>query len=147
MNVLPHALVATEVARLRAGRPVRLPFFLSRVPAGWPSPADDYVERRLDLNELLVRRPESTYFVRVEGESMIEAGIYAGDVLVVDRAEEARPGDVVVAALDGELTVKRLERHEGRLYLVAENGAYPPIEVRTELTIWGVVRHVVRTIR
>jgi DNA polymerase V len=116
------------------------------VPAGFPSPADDYTDGQLDLNELLIQRPEATFFVRVEGDSMVGAGIHSGDLLIVDRSAEATGGEVVVAAIDGELTVKRVCRRDGALWLVAENDAYPPIEVTTELVIWGVVEHVIHKV-
>ena len=118
---------------------------LSRVPAGFPSPADDFEEGPLDIAEYLVDSPETTYFVRVEGESMEGVGIHHGDLLVVDRSKEPRQGDVVVAALNGVLTVKRLEEKENRLFLTAEHPSYDPIEVRPceDLVLWGVVRHVI----
>jgi DNA polymerase V len=122
------------------------PLFLTRVPAGFPSPADDHVDRSLDLNDLLIKRPEATFFVRVEGDSMEGAGIRSGDLLVVDRSLEARDGDVVVAALDGEMTVKRVRQRGGALWLVAANDAYPPQRVTTELVVWGVVQHVVHEV-
>lgn len=118
---------------------------LCRVPAGFPSPADDFEEGPLDIAEYLVDSPETTYFVRVEGESMEGVGIHHGDLLVVDRAKEPAGGDVVVAALNGVLTVKRLEQKEGRLLLTAEHPSYEPIEVspHEDLVIWGVVKHVI----
>ena len=82
-----------------------LPFFLSRVPAGFPSPADDYLEGELDLNELLIQHPAATFFVRLAGDSMVNAGLFDGDILVVDRAEQASHGHIVVAVIDGEMTV------------------------------------------
>ena len=139
-------LRAVAVMAAAAGPQQPLPLFLTRVPAGFPSPADDYVDRQLDLNDLLVQRPEATFFVRVEGDSMTGAGIHSGDLLVVDRTAEAAPGKVVVAAIDGELTVKRLRRSPDALWLVAENDAYPPQRVTTELVIWGVVRHVIHEV-
>lgn len=124
------------------------PLMLGRVAAGFPSPADDYVDRRLDLNEHLVPHPEATFFARASGDSMLGAGIHDGDLLVVDRAEEARPGRVVVVALDGELTVKRLVRERGRLLLRPENPAYEPMDIteREDVTVWGVVTHVVHSL-
>lgn len=123
----------------------RRPLFLSRVQAGFPSPADDYVETGLDLNEHLIERPTSTFFVRVQGDSMTEAGIADGSVLIVDRAEEAENRDIVVAALDGELTVKRLRAQSGCCWLVPANDEHDPIEVTEarEMVIWGVVQHVI----
>lgn len=126
---------------------LRLPLFLSRVQAGFPSPADDYVESSLDLNRHLIKRPASTFLVRVQGDSMVNAGIHDGDTLIVDRAEEAQDGSVVVAALDGELTVKRIRRRGQALHLVPENPDHSPIEVAegSELVVWGVVQHVIHS--
>ncbi len=124
-----------------------LPLYGSRIAAGFPSPADDHQEDSLDLNEYLVKHPAATFFVRVEGDSMTGAGIHHGDLLVVDRAIEPKAGHIVVAVVDGELTVKRLEAREGRLWLMPENPAYPPLEIREgmEFLIWGVVAHAVRS--
>ncbi len=129
----------------RAARPL----FLSRVPAGFPSPAEDYVEGSLDLNEHLIEHREATFFVRVKGQSMTGAGIADGDLLVVDRSLEAGDGDIVVAVVDGELTVKRLSRRGGRVRLLAEHPGFAPIEFKDgqELTVWGVVTSIVRRIR
>jgi len=128
--------------------PVSAPLFNSRVAAGFPSPADDYVEKTLDLNELLVQKPAATFFVRAEGESMIGAGIHNNDILVVDRSLEATPGRVVICALNGELTVKRLASQNGHLLLHAENPDYPdiPIHDELELVIWGVVTNVIHAV-
>lgn len=117
------------------------PLFLSRVPAGFPSPAEDYVEAALDLNEHLIAHKEATFFVRVRGDSMIGAGIRNGDLLVVDRAREAKGGDIVIAVVDGDLTVKRLTQRGAYLCLMPENPCYSPIEPKEgqELTVWGVV--------
>jgi DNA polymerase V len=129
--------------------PFRLPMFTARIPAGFPSPADDYVDGGLDLNELLVRHPAATFFVRVSGDSMTGAGIHSGDVLVVDRAETARNRSVIIAALNGELTVKRLVRDGGRVWLVSENPDYAPMEVSgdTQFEVWGVVVHVIHSLK
>lgn len=126
----------------------RHPLFLSRVPAGFPSPADDYVEASLDLSEHLIRNEKATFFVRVAGDSMREAGIHDGDILVVDRSVEPEDESVVVAALDGELTVKRYEVRSGYPYLMPEADGYDPIPIRDgqELIVWGVVQHVVHEV-
>ena len=112
-----------------------------KVSAGFPSPAADYEEKRLDINEYLVRNPVSTFFFPVEGDSMQGAEIFDGDVLVVDRSVRPVHGHIVVAFVDGERLVKRLCRKNGRVALLAENPAYPPLEVtgERELTVWGVV--------
>lgn len=125
-----------------------LPLFASRVPAGAPAPADDLREADIDLNTHLVNRPATTFLVKVKGDSMIDAGIHDGDMLVVDRSLEARAGKVVVAVLDGELTVKRLERENGRVRLLPENPAYAPIEVpeTANFLIWGVVTSVIHKV-
>lgn len=125
-----------------------IPYFLDRVPAGFPSPAQDYVERTLDLNQLCIEHPTATYFVRAQGDSMIGAGIHSGDVLVVDRAIEARHGDVVIAGWEGELMVKRLELRPS-IRLVPENTAFAPIVIPegVELEIFGVVTNVVHRLR
>ena len=129
-------------------QPLRLPLAGASVAAGFPSPADDYIEVGLDLNELLIRHPSSTFFLRVSGDSMVEAGIQDGDLLVVDRSLDARPGQVVVAVLDGAFTLKRLARHQGRLRLEAANSAYPPLELHQcgDVQIWGVAIHVIHSL-
>ncbi|MDD3619752.1 MAG: translesion error-prone DNA polymerase V autoproteolytic subunit [Desulfobulbaceae bacterium] len=121
------------------------PLFLSGVSAGFPSPAEDYVDRTLDLNELLIKNPAATFFVRVAGDSMTGAGIHHDDILVVDRSLEPVSNNIVIAVYDGELTVKRLVRDKNGLRLVAENPNYPPLEITEEngCEIWGVVTSVV----
>jgi DNA polymerase V len=125
-----------------------LPLFSGKVAAGFPSPADDYVEKTLDLNELLVQKPAATFFVRAQGESMLGAGIHPNDILVVDRSIEPVPGKIVICALNGELTVKRLERHNKQWQLKAENPAYADIVIHEELemVIWGVVTNVIHAL-
>lgn len=125
-----------------------LPLFASRVPAGAPVPADDLRERDIDLNQHLVHHPDSTFLVTVKGDSMIDAGIHDGDLLVVDRSLDPRPGKVVVAVLNGELTVKRLFKGVSSLMLLPENPAYKPIEVPEEASffIWGVVTNVIHPV-
>lgn len=125
-----------------------LPLFASRVPAGSPVAADDLKEADIDLNAHLVSHPASTFMVTVKGDSMINAGIHDGDLLIVDRALQARSGKVVVAVINGELTVKRLEKTASGLFLMPENPAYSPIEVPEEaaLFIWGVVTNVIHPV-
>lgn len=120
---------------------LRLPYFATRIPAGFPSPADDYVEDRLDLNELVIKRPASTFFVHAVGNSMRNAGIHDEDILIVDRGEEAVDRRIVVAVVNGEFTVKRVQRVKGKLFLLPENDAFPPIEITKEMDfeVWGVV--------
>jgi len=135
-------------------RPCPLPLVAAAVPAGFPSPAEDFIEGKLDLNEHLIRRPAATFIVRVKGDSMAGAGIFPGDLLVVDRSLEAKSGSIVIAVIGGELTVKRLlrsSRNHNEKYgdehgndqwlLMAENPHYPPIVLGPdrECMIWGVV--------
>ena len=123
-----------------------LDLYLSRVPAGFPSPADDYAEDRLDLHALLGLDSPSCFVVQAEGWSMRDEGIFDGDLMVVDRAVEPQTGMVVVAAVDGELTVKRYVRRGRRAVLLAANPDHEPIELAEgqELVVWGVVTHSVR---
>ena len=118
------------------------------VAAGFPSPADDYIENPLDLNDFVTRHPASTFFVRVEGVSMINGGIKDRDILVVDRVLEAHTGHVVVAVINGEMVVKRLQCRNGKWHLVPENSSYKPVEITEDLdcVIWGVVTHVLHTL-
>lgn len=124
---------------------LNLPLFESRVSAGFPSPADDYIEAALDLNQHLIRHPAATFFVRASGESMVNAGIQNNDILVVDRSLEPKHGDIIIAALNGELTVKRLDLMGKMVTLKPENPKYPAIEVTEEMEflIWGIVTSVV----
>lgn len=126
----------------------KLPVFLGRLPAGFPSPADDYLEGKLDLNRHLIKHPAATFFVRVSGDSMLEAGIHTGDLLVVDRSLEATDGNVIVAALDGELTVKRLSKRGDTIRLLPANANYQAIEIRANqaFEIWGVVTNVIHAL-
>ena len=121
------------------------PLMASSVPAGFPSPAEQYVESQLDLNELLVRRPAATFFVRAAGDSMIDAGIRPGDILIVDRSLEARHGSIVIACVDNDFTVKYLHSANGVWQLRAANRKYPPIRFSEgmELKIFGVVTAVI----
>ncbi|EBX4927320.1 DNA polymerase V subunit UmuD [Salmonella enterica subsp. enterica serovar Bareilly] len=125
---------------------IYLPFFSYLVPCGFPSPAADYIEQRIDLNELLVSHPSSTYFVKATGDSMIDAGINDGDLLVVDSSRTAEHGDIVIAAVDGEFTVKRLQLRP-TIQLNPMNSAYSPIIVGSEdtLDVFGVVTFIVKT--
>ena len=126
----------------------KLPLVTEAVAAGFPSPATDFCEARLDLNELCVKHPAATYFVRAQGDSMIEAGIFPGDVLIVDRSLTAKHGDIVIAALNGELTVKKLET-KPKSRLVPMNSKYAPIDIpeNTDIEIFGVATTVVHSLK
>ena len=125
-----------------------LPLFLSRIRAGFPSPADDYLDKKLDLNEHLIKHPSATFFVKVKGDSMIKAGINSGDILVVDRSLEPKDKKIVVAVVNGEFTVKRVRNVRDKLYLFSENDDYPAIEIKEEsdFEFWGVVIHVIHSV-
>jgi DNA polymerase V len=133
---------------LEVGIQYKIPLYGCTVRAGFPSPADDYIESYLDLNSHLIHHPASTFFVRAAGDSMIKAGIADGDLLVVDRSVEASNGRIVIAAVNGELTVKRLSLKNGQTQLLPENDSYPPINITEdlEMIIWGVVIHNIRSV-
>jgi DNA polymerase V len=124
------------------------PLFMVPVAAGFPAPAEDYIEAQLDLNQYLIRHQAATFFVRASGDSMIGAGIHSGDLLVVDRAIQPTDGSVVIAVVNGELTVKRLFKKGDRLQLLAENEQYAPLEINehTEFQIWGVVTNSIHSL-
>ncbi|MDR2696169.1 MAG: translesion error-prone DNA polymerase V autoproteolytic subunit [Deltaproteobacteria bacterium] len=122
-----------------------LPLYLSPVAAGFPSPAEDYLDRKLDLHAHLVRNHAATFFLRASGDSMIKAGILDGDLLVADRSLTPGNGSVVIAAVAGELTVKYLEKRRGRVLLVPANEEYPEIDIseNEDTVIWGVVTYAI----
>lgn len=124
------------------------PLFVANVPAGFPSPADDYKEEKLDLNKYLIKNPAATYFVRVTGDSMIGAGIHSGDLLVVDRSIEPVDKKVVIANINGELTVKRIRIRNNKITLEPENSGFPTQEIKpgTEFEVWGVVTNVIHAL-
>ena len=124
-----------------ATKKFRIPLLNDSVSAGFPSPADDYTEENIDLNEHLISNPFSTFFLRVKGESMINAGIKDKDLIIVDKSLIAKPGDIVIAMIDGEFTIKRLSIKNNELYLKAENHNYPDFSFKNhiDVQIWGVV--------
>jgi DNA polymerase V len=121
------------------------PLFMVPVTAGFPSPAEDYIEGKLDLNKYLIRHPAATFFVRVTGESMIDAGIHPGDILIVDRAIEPADKNVVIAVIDGEFLVKRIRMIQGKFFLMPENEKFKPLKIENEMNfeVWGVVTNVI----
>ena len=120
---------------------VKIPLLADLVSAGFPSPADDYTEENIDLNEYLISNPFSTFFLRVKGDSMINAGIKDNDLIIVDKSLIAKPGNIVIAMIDGEFTIKRLSIKNDELYLKAENHNYPDFSFKNhiDIQIWGVV--------
>ncbi len=125
-----------------------LPLYLSRIKAGFPSPAEDYLDKKLDLNEYLIKHPASTFFVKVKGDSMAGAGITSGDILIVDRSLDPKDKSIVVAVVNGDFTVKRICKDGQRLFLVAENPKYPLMEIKDDMDfeVWGVVVHVIHSV-
>jgi len=119
----------------------RIPLLSDSVSAGFPSPADDYTEENIDLNEHLISNPFSTFFLRVKGDSMINAGIKDKDLIIVDKSLIAKPGNIIIAMIDGEFTIKRLSIKNDELYLKAENHNYPDFRFKNhmDVQIWGVV--------
>ena len=119
----------------------KIPLLNDSVSAGFPSPADDYTEENIDLNEHLISNPFSTFFLRVKGDSMINAGIKDKDLIIVDKSLIAKPGNIVIAMIDGEFTIKRLSIKNDELYLKAENHNYPDFRFKNhiDVQIWGVV--------
>ena len=125
-----------------------LPLFSDSVSAGFPSPADDYSEESIDLNDHLIRNPFSTFFLRIKGESMINSGIHDKDLVIVDKSLIPRPGNVVIAMIDGEFTVKRFSIKDNKFYLKAENINYPDFnfEDHNDIQIWGVVTYSIHAL-
>jgi DNA polymerase V len=137
-----------EIFTALRGKRTALPLHITWIPAGFPSPADDYIDKKLDLNEYLIKHPAATFFVRVSGDSMICAGIDNSDILIVDRAVEPTHNKIIVAVLDGEFTVKRFKIKGNRVFLVPENDKYPVIEIKEGMNfeIWGVVTNVIHQV-
>jgi DNA polymerase V len=127
---------------------VNLPLFGSKIRTGFPSPADDHLEATIDLNQHYVRHPAATFFVRVQGTSMIGAGIHSGDMLVVDRSLEAKSGSIVIAVVNGEMTLKRLLLSGDEVWLMPENPDFQPLQILDgmDLQLWGAVAHVIHSL-
>jgi DNA polymerase V len=125
-----------------------MPLFNARIQAGFPSPTDDWLEEALDLNEHLIEHPSATFFARVQGESMIDAGIHKNDLLVIDRALSAKSYDLVVCVLDGDFTLKRIVFEGGSVALVPANKDFPVMHVQPhqDFEVWGVVKHVIHSV-
>ena len=126
----------------------KIPLLNDSVSAGFPSPADDYTEENIDLNEHLISNPFSTFFLRVKGDSMINAGIKDNDLVIVDKSLTARPGNIIIAMIDGEFTIKRLSIKNDELYLKAENHNYPDFRFKNhiDVQIWGVVIYSIHSL-
>lgn len=142
---IPLSKVEAVKTFLTQEPPLLPPLYGSKVRAGFPSPVDDYIEDRLDLNAHLIQHPAASFFVTASGDSMRNAGIHSGDLLIVDKSIQAAHDHIVIAAINGELTVKRLSRADGRVRLMPENDEFEPIDIsdEDELVIWGVVTYVI----
>ena len=140
VEIIGPALMTHEI--------IKCPVFASTVKAGFPSPAEDFIEERLDLNEKCIKHPAATFFVRVSGSSMLNAGIRNNDLLIVDRSIEPSNNKVVIAVINGEFTVKRVEKANGKVFLMPENKNFKPIEITEDMDckIWGVVTHVIHSV-
>lgn len=138
----------TDIFVPELSRAIRLPLFLTPVSAGDPQSAEDYVEQQLDIGRYLIKNPSTTFLVRVTGDSMIGAGIHSGDMLVVDRSIEPSDGRIVIAVIDGELTIKRLRRKGRKIMLMPENPDYEPVTFRSDadIPVWGVVTSVIHSL-
>ena len=125
---------------------LELPFIEGGISAGFPSPALDFIDLKIDLNKHVVKHPSSTFYGRVKGVSMIEAGIHDGDLLVIDKSLEPKHGKIAVCYIDGEFTVKRIQLNAGQCWLMPANKDYKPIQItaENELLIWGIVTHVIK---
>ena len=123
---------------------IKLPFLTSTVCAGFPSPADDYIEENLDLNKFLIKQKDSTFFMTVEGDSMIDIGIFSGNILIIDRSIKTYENKVVVVVLNGEFTVRTFVKRQGRIFLVPANKKYSVVEIieGMDFEVWGVVTTV-----
>ena len=120
-----------------------------RVAAGFPSPADDFIEMEINLQDYIVKNKEATFCVKVEGTSMTKAGINSGDIMIVDRSLHPKHNDIVLAVIDGEFTVKRIAVNENRLYLMPENDNFSPIKITTAMNfqVWGIITHIIHKAR
>ena len=148
-NFLLHQMTSNVESFIMPAEQARvnpITLFSHKVPAGFPSPADDHAEKRLDLNEYLIDQSEYTFFVRIKGDSMIDAGILDNDIVIVDRSKSAAINDIVLASIDGEFTVKVLAKNSEGPYLMPANKEYKPIHIKSdsEFEIWGVVTGSVR---
>ena len=145
---LPVSMIKSVLKYIH-NKTFKIPLYGAKIPAGLPTSADDHIEDHLDLNEYLIKNPASTFFVRATGDSMINAGIYENDILIIDRSITPSHGKIIVAAIDGQLTVKKLHVKNNEMLLMPENMNYSPIKINqdNEVLIWGVVTNVIHAIK
>lgn len=136
--------MSIEIFKYEPQKKVLIPFLDARVNAGFPSPAQDYIDQKLDLNEHLIKHPSSTFVIKVNGSSMIEEGICDKSLLVVDRSLDYKNNCIVIACINGEFTLKKIDRIKGKYHLISANTNFEPIEINeeNELLIWGIVTWV-----
>ena len=134
-----------EIINYRKSKKTKIKLYTTSISAGFPSPAEDHMDISLDINEYLVKHPSSTFYIYVKGDSMIDSGIFDGDLLIVDRSLEVKSNSVVVAVIDGDFTVKKIKKDSGNLYLIPQNKKYKPIllENNMDFQIWGIVTHTI----
>jgi DNA polymerase V len=145
MNVA-NKNISLEFFKPSVQNKIELPLVDATISAGFPSPADDYSEARLDLNKELITNESATFYARVRGDSMTLAGISDGDLLIIDKSKTPVNGSIVVCLFDGEFTVKRLKKQGNQFYLMPENDKYPAIKIepQNDVTIWGVVTYTIK---
>ena len=149
MKIAPiHKSVTLDIYSAETAIELELPYVENGISAGFPSPAEDFIDISIDLNKEFIQNPNSTFYGRVRGDSMIGAGLNNGDLLIIDKSLEATDNKIAVCFIDGEFTVKRIKIVEDCIYLVAENEAYSPIKVTEEndFIVWGIVTTVIKSL-
>lgn len=143
-----HETPKLKIYSAEMGAEMELPFIESGISAGFPSPADDFLDISIDLNKALIKNPSATFYGRVRGNSMIDAGLSDGDLLIIDRSLEPIDGKIAVCFIDGEFTVKRIKLEKNHCYLMPENDEYQPIKVEEDddFIIWGIVTTVIKAV-
>jgi DNA polymerase V len=149
MPVRPlHTTQTITFYGINQSTPIELPFVANGISAGFPSPADDFLDLNIDLNKYLIKNPSTMFYGRVRGDSMIDAGIHDGDLLIIDKSLETKEGKIAVCFIDGEFTVKRIKIEKDCVWLIAENQNYKPIKVTkdNDFIIWGIVTNVIKNL-
>jgi len=134
-----------KITNFSTNKKTKIKLYTTSISAGFPSPAEDHMDVSLDINEYLVKHPSSTFYIYVKGDSMINAGIFDGDLMIVDRSLEVKSNSIVVAVINGEFTVKKIKKDSGNIYLIPDNKNYKPIllEDSMDFQIWGIVTHTI----
>ena len=134
-----------KITSFSSNKKTKIKLYTTSISAGFPSPAEDHMDVSLDINEYLVKHPSSTFYIYVKGDSMINSGIFDGDLMIVDRSLEVKSNSIVVAVINGEFTVKKIKKDSGNIYLIPDNKSYKPIllENSMDFQIWGIVTHTI----